>query len=81
MITCLDIPNPTNGRIDFSPDTLANFNFLTNGVYVCDFGYGIRGNTSVRTCVAEGIGAYGDWNGTAPTCEGIVDYSFLYKAK
>ena len=38
--------------------------------YVCDFGYGIRGNTSVRTCVAEGTGIYGDWNGTAPTCEG-----------
>ena len=72
VITCLDIPNPANGRIDFSPDTLAFFDFLTNAAYVCDFGYGIRGDTATRTCVAESIGTFGVWNGTAPTCEGTL---------
>ena len=72
---CMDIPNPANGRIDFFPDMLAFFDFPTTATYVCDFGYGIRGNTSVRTCVAESIGVFGVWNGTAPSCEGMKRWS------
>ncbi len=72
---CLDIPNPANGRIDFSPDELAFFDFLTSAAYVCDFGYGLRGNTVVRQCDTGGVGAFGIWTGSAPTCEG-VNYVF-----
>ena len=77
VITCLDIANPINGRIDFYPDTLANFDFLTTATYVCDFGYGIRGVTAVQTCVAESYGIYGVWNGTVPSCEGVYILKYV----
>ncbi len=72
VIVCQDIPNPTHGRINFYPDELAFFDFLTNATYVCDFGYGLRGNTVVRQCNVGGVGAFGIWTGFAPTCEGVL---------
>lgn len=68
---CPDIPNPTNGRIDFAPDETAFFDYATNATYVCNFGYGLSGTNTIRRCGGDGTSTTGVWSGSAPTCESM----------
>ena len=72
---CPDIPNPTNGRIDFTADDLAPFDVGTTATYVCDQGYvllNLNGGDTIRirTCVLDNSSGIGLWNGSAPSCVG-----------
>ncbi|XP_064407236.1 sushi, von Willebrand factor type A, EGF and pentraxin domain-containing protein 1-like isoform X2 [Halichondria panicea] len=68
-IMCPDLANPINGRVTFSPDSLA---LATVATYNCEPGYGLN-STSVRTCVdlSGETDPVGTWNGDASTCSAI----------
>ena len=70
-IMCLDLPNPQNGRIDFSIDETAFFDYNTNATYVCDIGYGLTDEGAVRICGGDETSTTGVWSGDSPTCEGV----------
>lgn len=65
---CLDIADPLNGQIIFSPDELAPFNYATVATYSCEVSYGLNGNNT-RVCAGDGTSLVGVWDGEAPTCE------------
>ena len=70
-ITCEDLLNPPNGDVNFSPDKTAPFDFGTNATYSCGTGFGLSEGNAMRTCDGDGSSPIGEWDGTAPTCEGI----------
>ena len=69
---CPDLPDPTNGRVTFSTDSLALFTLNTVATYSCDEGYGLSGGSTTRTCGPNAVNTdpEGTWSGSAPTCEG-----------
>ena len=69
-IACEDLPDPSNGEINFSLDKTAPFEFETTATYSCDPGFGISGGDPVRTCGGDGSSPSGEWTGNASTCEG-----------
>ena len=80
-IMCPDLPNPLNGRIDFSIDETALFDYNTTAAYVCDIGYGLTDEGAVRRCSGDETSTTGIWSGEAPTCEGVPNTVFgLVKA-
>ncbi len=70
-IMCPDLPDPANGRVNFSADGLAPFVLATMATYSCEPGYGLN-STDTRTCVDESgeTDPVGTWDGDAPTCSG-----------
>lgn len=68
-ITCPDIPDPLNGRIDFFIDDLCPFDYGTVATYSCDVGFGLEG-AAVRVCEGDGSSPNGAWSGSAPSCSG-----------
>ncbi len=72
-IMCPDLANPINGRVTFSPDSLA---LATVATYNCEPGYGLN-STSVRTCVdlSGETDPVGTWNGDASTCSGWFSHN------
>ena len=54
-VSCDQLVNPSNGRVDTSAGDVAR--------YSCDTGYTLNG-TAERTCQANG-----EWSGSVPTCE------------
>ena len=52
-ITCPNIADPVNGRIDLATDQLAPFDFRQVATYICSQGYELDGGDVVRTCTRE----------------------------
>ena len=69
---CPDLPDPTNGRVTFSTDSLAPFSLTTTATYTCNEGYGLSGGSTTRTCGPNAVNTNpeGTWSESAPTCEG-----------
>ena len=65
-VMCQNLVKPVNGTITFSEET-TGFMVLAN--YSCITGYALSGGNKVRMCIGS-PGSSGEWNGTAPTCEG-----------
>jgi len=59
---CDELPNPQMGQVT---ETNGG-NYPSSATYSCDEGYDLIG-TATRTCDTEGA-----WDGSAPSCEGIV---------
>ncbi len=70
VIMCEDIPDPSNGDIEYTLDTTATFDGSTTATYSCDPGYVLseEGNV-VRTCVGTAESPIGTFDGVAPTCQ------------
>ena len=75
-ITCSSLSPPTNAIINYATDTISPFDYRTTATYVCDSGFGLSGGNRVRTCVGSSAGP-GEWNGTAPTCQGQTFFLVL----
>lgn len=67
---CPHIPNPENGRIEFDGDDIAPFELDTKAVYMCELGFELEGDYSVRTCVMDEPGPIAVWNASSPICVG-----------
>ena len=75
---CSEIPNPANGRVEFSTGSIAPFDQGTTATYVCDLGYAVsNGSDNMRKCVLDDSGRFGVWNGTAPSCNGWLKSLFM----
>lgn len=65
---CPELPNPDNGVIRYSEDSLL-LNALAT--YDCDDGYGLYGGDEIRVCSPD-LDENGDvvamWDGMAPEC-------------
>ena len=57
-IECPSLPDPENGRVTLSGNTLGS-----SATYSCDNGFGLVGK-SIRLCLADGT-----WSEKEPTCE------------
>ena len=57
---CPALDAPVNGQIMYDSDMTAPFDFETTATYICDAGYGLGGDTFVRTCDSAG------WSESAP---------------
>ncbi len=66
VISCTSLNTISNGMVAYSPDSL---DFGTTATYTCLEGYFLEG-TSTRTCIGDGSGISGNWNGVAPVCSG-----------
>lgn len=66
---CPALTPPTNGLIDYSPDTSANYDFETTATFSCNPGFGLVGGDEIRTCSGDGSSVVGTWTGTQATCE------------
>ena len=59
---CGSLTDPANGQVNHNDGTT----FGHTATYGCNTGYILVGD-STRTCQATG-----NWNGSAPTCQGIL---------
>ncbi len=66
VISCTSLNPISNGLIAYSPNSL---DFGTTATHTCLEGYFLEG-TSTRTCIGDGSGVNGNWNGVAPVCSG-----------
>ncbi len=66
-----------NGRIEYSVDTSAPFDFATAATYSCNEGFFLEGN-EIRNCGGDGSSMTGLWDGTAPVCTGLCIAIVLY---
>ena len=57
-ILCPELPNPTNGEVSLTGNTVGSL-----ASYSCDLGFGLVG-FSTRICQP-----IGQWSGQAPTCQ------------
>ena len=58
--------------ISFSPDSAGpEYDLRTVATYNCNEGFVLIGEDKIRTCVDISNGPSGEFNGTAPTCEGM----------
>lgn len=69
-VVCSSLALPSNGFITYAIDTTSPFDYQTTATYGCNPGFGLSNEDRVRTCVSSATGP-GEWNGTAPACEGI----------
>ena len=72
-ITCADLPDPDNGNILFMADDTAPFDLGTVATFKCYPGFVLVGNFENLTCMADHENDMGYWDGTAPTCEGMLN--------
>ncbi len=56
-------------------DTTSPHDYGTTATYECDPGYEITSGDKKRNCTESGLNSEGVWNGTMPTCSGIVVYA------
>ena len=71
VIQCPDIPDPYNGQILFTTDRQAPFDYGTTAQYVCDSGFSLIGDESMRVCEGDGQSDIGVWSGYDYTCQFI----------
>ena len=69
---CQALPPLVNGRIVYSPDTTAPYLEGTRARHVCNSGFILNG-TATRTCQNDN-----SFDGTPPTCEGVLEQSILF---
>ena len=74
VITCPPLPDHLYGNVTYSTDNTPPYLFGTQAMYetVCSQGYERSGGDDVRTCTGNGNSPMGVWNGTAPSCRGII---------
>ena len=68
-ISCSELTAPTNGEINYNPDTTPNLDFGTVATFSCNNGLGLSGGDVSITCGGDGSNTTGIWGGTVPTCE------------
>ena len=74
MIMCSSLSAPLNGSITFVVDTTPTFDFMTAAMYKCDSGFALSGGDEVRICEEDLMEGMGEWSGTEPTCDGLLDH-------
>ena len=70
-ITCIDLPAPTNGGIEYTGDMVSPYDYGTSAIISCDIGYGASDLTP-RVCGGDDSSTIGVWDGMAATCHGNV---------
>ena len=69
---CSELPALENGMISYGPDSEGpEYDLSTVATYTCDVGFELVGEDQMRTCVDVSNGLSGEFNGTAPTCQGM----------
>ena len=63
-VVCPDLQNPPDGVVSLSDGTA----FGSQATYTCNDGFVISSGDDTRTCEANG-----EWSGTIPTCERMLD--------
>ncbi len=76
-ITCSALPDIENGVIAYSSDTTEPYDYGTTATYECDTGYELTSGDKKSNCTKSGVNSEGIWNGTIPTCSGIVVCEFI----
>ncbi len=61
---CRALPAIDNGRVQYSPDFIPDFNVGTEATYTCNFGFRLIGQM-VLECEETGL-----WSDVSPSCEG-----------
>ena len=70
-IVCSELPALENGMISYGPDSEGpEYDLSTVATYTCNEGFALVGGDRMRTCVDVSNGPSGEFNGTAPTCQG-----------
>ena len=79
IVTCDDLPVTNNGEVTYTPPRSVSPSLPdgkryvgTIATYNCSSGYQLVGGSSLRAC-----GANGEWNGTAPSCGKICEWSHV----
>ena len=68
---CSELPALENGMITYSPDSEGpNYDLSTVATYTCNEGFALVGGDRMRTCEDVSNGSSGEFDGTAPTCQG-----------
>ena len=78
VIQCTPLPDIPNGRIEYGPDTTANYMLGTTATYICNDGFflDLSVGNEVRTCEDDnGLDDLGEFTGSQPTC--VRKYSFM----
>ena len=57
-----------HGRLTYTFDTQAPYDYGTVATHSCNDGFDLSGNIS-RTCSGDGTGLYGTWTGDVSYCE------------
>ncbi len=72
-ITCSPLSNLTNGSVSYSnvPGENNSYPFNAMAIYSCNSGFALVGNKT-RNCSGDGSTTTGDFDGLAPTCNGII---------
>ena len=77
IVTCDDLPVTNNSEVSYSPPRSVSASLPdskrytgTIATYTCSSGYQLVEESSLRAC-----GANGEWNGTAPYCGKICEWS------
>ena len=71
-IECPALSTLANGDISYTPDMTGPLDFATIATHSCNTGFFLMGIGTLRSCGGDGSSTVGIWNGTAPTCLGIV---------
>ena len=77
-IQCTPLSGIPNGRIEYGPDTTANYKLGTTSTYICNNGFflDLSAGNEVRTCEDDnGLDDLGEFTGSQPTC--VRKYSFF----
>ena len=56
----------------YSSDTTSPYDYGTTATCECNPGYELTSGNKKRVCTKSGMNSEGIWNGTMPTCSGIV---------
>ena len=67
---CPSLPLLANGQISFSFIQVSPVEFDRAATYSCLPGFEITGGNVTRICRGDESNPFGQWSGTAPTCEG-----------
>ena len=70
VITCPALELPTNMA---SIDCSNGVDYGTECIFTCEVGYGLVGS-AVLTCQGDGSSINGDYDVSAPSCEGMTNY-------
>ena len=68
-IVCSSLNLDVNGFIEYTPDSVEPFDFLTTATYYCNEGFFLEGN-NISECREGGASITGEWTGSAPSCSG-----------
>ena len=69
---CSELPALENGEISYGPDSEGpDYDLNTVATYSCNEGFALVGEDQIRICVDVSNGPSGEFNGTAPMCQGI----------